>query len=475
MTLTARLLLGFVFIAACGLYLICDKVLTRVERQYLEAVEETMVDTAQVLAASLEQDVKEGAIDVSRFATAFEFAKQRAFEAKIYALAKTKINLDAYVVNAQGVVLFDSAEPASVGQNRLTSRDVSLTLAGNYGARSTHTDAADDDSSIMYIGAPIRHGPRIIGMVSVAKPQRAVFQFRDETRRLLRSQISMVILCMVLASFMLARWAARPVERLTEYARAITRGERPTPPKLPGRDMKTLGQAFEKMRDELQGREYVEHYVQTLTHELKSPVAAIQGAAELLSEAPPPEQHAKFLANITTETRRLHDLIDRLLELASLEKRKALDDVQTIPATDLAATAIEHLTPMLQRRSLHVRQDIAPEVMLSGDAFLLECALLNLLKNAIEFSPEGGTIHLVIRQDEETIQLIVEDQGPGVPDFAKDRVFERFYSLPRPGSGHKSSGLGLCFVKEVALLHHGSIALENAHQGGARAVLSLCA
>lgn len=473
MTLTARLLFGFVLVAAGGFYFITSQVLKRVERQYLEAVEEPMVDAANILAAALEQDIKNGALDATHFAAAFAAAEKRQFEAKIYDFTKARINLEAYVTDARGIVIFDSANAAAVGSDFSGKRDVRLTLAGSYGARSTRTDEKDDDSSVMYVGAPIRDGPRIIGTVSVSKPQRSVFEFRDETRRWLRWHITLIIACMVLGSYIVAKWAARPVERLTEYSRAITRGERPAVPRLPGSDLKMLGAAFEKMRDELQGREYVENYVQTLTHELKSPVAAIQGAAELLAENPPPEQRAKFLANVTNETRRLHGLIDRLLELAALEKRKSLDELRALDVSGLVVAALDHLAPLLQRRVLNVRQDIPAGLSLRGDAFLLDGALVNLLQNAIEFSPEGGTIQIIARQIDDSIHFLIEDEGPGVPEFAKERVFERFYSLPRHDTGHKSSGLGLCFVREVALLHGGSIALEDIGGHGTRAVLSV--
>ncbi|MBX7208359.1 MAG: two-component system sensor histidine kinase CreC [Verrucomicrobiaceae bacterium] len=473
MTLTARLLFGFVLVAAGGFYFITDRVLKRVERQYLEAVEEPMVDAANILAAALEQDIQDGALDAARFGATFAAAKKREFEAKIYDFTKTHINLEAYITDDKGIVIFDSAEPAAVGTSLSNRRDVRITLAGGYGARSTRADEADDDSSVMFVGAPIRDGPRIIGAVSVSKPQRAVFQFRDETRHWLLWHISLIIVCMVLASYLVAKWAARPVERLTEYARAITRGERPAVPRLPGSDLKTLGSAFEKMRDELQGREYVENYVQTLTHELKSPVAAVQGAAELLAENPPPEQRARFLGNIMNETRRLHGLIDRLLELAALEKRKSLDEVRKLDVAELVATAIDHLAPLIQRRELKVQQDIPALLTVRGDAFLLDGALINLLQNAIEFSPEGGTIQIIARHIDDSVHILVEDEGPGVPDFAKQRVFERFYSLPRPDTGHKSSGLGLCFVREVALLHGGGVSLENIGERGTRAVLTI--
>lgn len=473
MTLTARLLFGFVLIAAAGFYFLVKETVKRVERQYLEALEEPMVDAAHVLAASLEQDIRDGKVDPSRFAATFHAASSRTFEAKIYSVLKSQINLAAYVTDEKGVMLFDSSGRVPPGTDLSSRRDVRLTLQGIYGARSTRTDDKDDDSSVMYVGAPVFHDGRILGVVSVSKPQRSVFQFRDETHAWLQWRIGGIIFCMVLGSFLLARWAARPVERLTAHAEAIARGERPSTPKLEGHDMKTLGLAFEKMRDELEGREYVENYVQTLTHELKSPVAAIRGAAELLAEDPPEAQRAKFLANIGQETHRLQDLIDRLLELSSLEKKKSLDDEQEISFSALVDGAIDHLLPAAQRRGLSTERIIIPDIKICGDAFLLEVAVMNLLQNALDFSPDHGCIRVGLERMNEVVRCYIEDEGPGVPEFAQQRVFERFYSLPRPASGHKSSGLGLCFVREIAQLHGGTVSLKNRPVCGAVAELIL--
>jgi two-component system sensor histidine kinase CreC len=309
-------------------------------------------------------------------------------------------------------------------------------------------------------------------MVSVAKPQRAVFQFRNETRRWVLGQILAILTVMLLASFLLARGAARPIERLTRHARAIARGERPATPRLPGSDLHTLGEAFERMREELEGREYVENYIQSLTHELKSPVAAIHGAAELLRENPPPDQQAKFLANITAETRRLQDLVDRLLDLAALEKRNALVDPRRVDLAAVARQVIDHLGPGLRQRGLSVDADLAGPAWVHGDPLLIEGALINLVQNAADFSPSGGSIGVRIGRDGPVVSAVITDEGPGIPEFARDRVFQRFYSLPRPHSRKKSTGLGLCFVREIASLHRGSIALDPRPEGGTRAVLT---
>ena len=92
-----------------------------------------------------------------------------------------------------------------------------------------------------------------------------------------------------------------------------------------------------------------------------------------------------------------------------------------------------------------------------GDAFLLQTALTNLVQNAADFSPDGAVISVGLKTVDARACFVVEDEGPGLPEYAKSRVFERFYSLPRPHNGKKSSGLGLCFVRETALLvaNHG--------------------
>ena len=207
---------------------------------------------------------------------------------------------------------------------------------------------------------------------------------------------------------------------------------------------------------------------------MKSPVAAIRGAAELLQEEMPQEDRRKFIANIQSETVRILEAVDSLLLLASVESKKSLDHAVTVNLCELAKCALEKLAVRINVRAVQVACSF-PEgtPLISGDAFLLERAILNLLENAIAFTPEGGVVAVSVSHQAGCWRLAVEDSGPGVPDYALSRVFERFYSLPRPDTGRKSSGLGLAFVKEVALLHGGTVELSNRPEGGARATLSL--
>jgi two-component system sensor histidine kinase CreC len=240
---------------------------------------------------------------------------------------------------------------------------------------------------------------------------------------------------------------------------------------LPGRTLRELGAAFEEMREALEGRHQIERYTQALAHEVKAPLAAIRGAAELLGEDMPAEPRRKFLGNIRTEAARIQQIVDRLLELSSLEARKALGRTERIEVAELLTEAAAALRPAFESARVALTVEGGAGVWLRSERVLLREALVNLLQNALDFTPAAGTVALRAEASAERAELIVEDTGPGVPDYALERAFERFYSLPRPGSGRKSTGLGLSLVREIAHLHGGEATLANRPEGGARATL----
>ena len=120
-----------------------------------------------------------------------------------------------------------------------------------------------------------------------------------------------------------------------------------------------------------------------------------------------------------------------------------------------------------------LRLDAPVDAHVEGDAFLLCRVVDNLIDNAIDFAPAGSEVLITLSCDPRRARIGVRDHGPGIPDYARDKVFEKFYSLARPHSRKKSTGLGLAFVKEIAALHHGRIELGNAPGHGALATLSL--
>ncbi|MFK5922076.1 MAG: two-component system sensor histidine kinase CreC [Verrucomicrobiota bacterium] len=475
MTTATRSLIGFLLIVAAAFYLLLDKLMERVERQYMEAVEETMVDTVNLLGALAEQSLWQEGDEFKSLDRMFDDAHRRVFEAKIYQVIKHEVKMHAYITDAEGIVVFDSRWPSQVGQDFSNWRDVSLALQGKYGARSSRAVEENDDSSILYLAVPLRRDGQIMGSLTLIKPQDSVFAFRDETRKEILRNGTLALLGTGFAALLVSLWMSRPIRKLTDYARAVQRGERVKRPKLATPEMRTLGNALEEMRESLEDRKYVETYVQTLTHEMKSPVAAIRGASELLQEGDrvPLDKQQRFLDNICIETDRLQKIIDRLLALAAIESQKALEDPSSLSLGDLVLRVCNNLEPSLQAKGIRLERDFDKDanqrLSICGEEFLLKTAIANLLQNAIDFSPAGATIRVGLRQQDSEqgsmVALTIQNDGPAIPDYAVERVFERFYSLQHPDTGKKSSGLGLCFVREAAELHQGKASLRNREDG----------
>jgi two-component system, OmpR family, sensor histidine kinase CreC len=272
----------------------------------------------------------------------------------------------------------------------------------------------------------------------------------------------------------LSLWLVRPFGLIADYVRYVRSQRTLSLPRLGRRALHTLGAAYHEMRDALVGRNYVADYVQTLTHELKSPLSAIRGAAELLHEREmPAADHERFVANIERETARIQELVDRMMELAALESRRTLERSAPVALRALLEERAASARAAGAPRGIAVDLEAPEDAMVEGDALLLQRAVGNLLDNALAFSPAGGRIELSLALRGRQAEIGVRDHGPGIPDYADERVFEKFYSLARPDTQRRSTGLGLPFVREIAALHHGRIALRNAAGGGALALLTL--
>ena len=475
MKVSLRIFLGYVLILAVGFYFLISWIMTDVAVQPKKAMEESLVDMAHLLAAFLEENTFDRRIIVAPLKTFLDRAGEREFMAQIHEMNKQHINLDVYVTDNKGIVIFDSNGGRWLGRDFSRMRDVSRALKGEYGARTTRENPEDPLSSVAYVAAPVRFEGEIIGVCTVSKAWKSINLFIDTTKhKIMVAGVVGFAIALVL-SFFISRWITRPIRRLTDYAWAVKEGKDESLPKLRESELQELGSSFEKMRVSLEGKNYIEKYVQTLTHQLKGPLSAIRGAAELLQEDLPEEDRKRFISNIDSESSRLQRIVERMLELASLEQRRELRGVESIDLGALVKEIIDEMAVPLKRKEIILLLKFGEGLCLKGERFLIYQAVLNLLHNAVDFTPVGGTISVEIKEHWNRLFLVIRDSGPGLPEYAVDKVFDKFYSLPRPDSGKKSSGLGLSLVKEVAELHHGSIILKNKKPplAGAVAILRL--
>ncbi|MBV4473162.1 two-component system sensor histidine kinase CreC [Pseudomonas botevensis] len=471
MSLGLRIFLVYVLFIGLTGYFVLNTVMEEIRPGVRQSTEETLVDTANLMAEILRDDFKAGTLSQNRWPELLRSYGERQPKATIWGLPKNQVNHRIYVTDAKGIVVLDSSGVA-VGQDYSRWNDVYLTLRGQYGARSTRSDPNDPASSVMHVGAPIRDNGQIIGVVTVAKPNSSLQPYVDRTERRLLVYGAGLIGLGLLFGALLSWWLSRALHRLTGYAQAVSEGRRVEVPHYRGGELEQLATAVEQMRTQLEGKAYVERYVHTLTHELKSPLAAIRGAAELLQGEMPPAQRQRFVGNIDSESTRMQQLIERLLNLAQVEQRQGLEERVAVPLGALVDELLQAQTARIESRQLRIEQTIAPEISLTGEPFLLRQALGNLLENALDFTPAQGLLHFNAERVGALVELRLFNETAPIPDYALPRLTERFYSLPRPDNGRKSTGLGLNFVEEVVKLHGGTLAVSNV-EGGVEVKLRL--
>lgn len=462
MKLRHRILLAFMLLTGGGIYYLVDWFVRDLRPRYLEAVEECLIDSAHLLAEWLTQEWQKGP-DRETLHEVFSRLHDRQIHADIYGLRKTRIDLRAYVTDPTGKVIFDS-EGLHEGKDFSAWRDVALTLKGQYGARSTRRVAEDPATSELYVAAPIFHQGELVGVATVCKPTRSINLFLEVARSKALWAGLFAALGVALAGLVLIIWITHPLRALTEYALSVRDGKNAIPPPRLRGEMLELSNAYEEMRKALDGKQYVENYVQSLTHALKSPLASIQGSAELLSEDMPEAARKKFTENIRAESARMRETVDRMLSLAGLEAKRALTETSPIDMTTLAREVEQGLHSQCQKRE--VTLELHGQARVQGDALLLRTALQNLVENALAFAPVGGLIVISLHNQGNRVRITVVDNGPGLPEYAHSRIGEKFFSLPHADTGRKGTGLGIAWVQEVTRLHAGSLAFANRPEGG---------
>jgi two-component system sensor histidine kinase CreC len=443
----------------------------------LEAVELTLIDASRILASEIaEQAEKSGQLKASIKDLEKSFARlvNTSFPHRNSSDLESHRDLRVYVTDEKAEVVFDSKSGESVGKDFSNWRDINLTLKGKYGARATRQNPDDAATSIHFIAAPIIVNGKTIGAVSIGKPVDSVAtQIRRNKFRVLLIFFLTLILSLPLA-YIASGLIARPIQRLKKYVELRRAGMSATYPRLADDEIGSLAIAFEDLREKLEGKKYVETYVHNLTHEMKSPLTGIVGAVELLQRSQLEEKdRTHLLGNIQTEAKRLHDLAERLLELASLEARTGKLKLESFDVGLLVDEVLESFFTQARTLGVALRSEVPDGVSLFAERFLVWQCLSNLIQNSLDFSSEGsGTITISVARQDGTVKLVVRDEGVGFPDFALDRATERFFSMERPRTGKKSSGLGLSFVEQCMALHGGTVKLQNANPKGAIAELT---
>ena len=215
-----RIFIGILLIFAAGLAFMLYRVVADLDPRYRESAEESLVETAQLMASLVEQDARDGAIDTSRLEPLFKSVYARKFEAHIFSVTKRRVELRLYVTDRSGRVLFDSLGHVT-GADFSQWRDIRMALRGEPGSRTTPTWRTTRQTSVMYISAPVRWSNDVIGAVSVGKPVQSFGQFVEAARRKTLYVGLMSVAGVLLLALIVSVWLVRPFGLIGDYVRYV--------------------------------------------------------------------------------------------------------------------------------------------------------------------------------------------------------------------------------------------------------------
>ncbi|WPE17152.1 two-component system sensor histidine kinase CreC [Candidatus Thioglobus autotrophicus] len=466
LTIGVKLFITYFVITSSIVWFVTDKVSLRVTKGIDEAAEDVMVDTANLLAQVVGENITDDQINIDKAHNLIDSYLNRELNAKIYSVTKSNPNLQVYITNKDGIVIYDSTGVRK-GKDYSRWNDVYDTLRGKYGKRSSaiNPDIKDPnpDQKAMYVAAPIYHNNEIFGVLTTIKPTADLKPYIMEQQKHIEEYAIYLFLVSLLFGAGASFAVSRGTGKLVRYTTALSKGESAVAPKIRQFEFAELAQAIEKLRVDLEGREYVEEYINTMAHELRTPITGIKATAENLRMPMSSSQREHFIDNILDANKKMDMLVNRLLNLSRIERRDQLESIEKINVKDLIKDILQSPSRKgnIARRSVKIEYTIEREFNIKAERLLAEQALANIIDNAVDFTPIGSTIGVKVSESNSHVIIQIYDQGKGIPEHAKKQLFRRFFSSSRPDTGKRGNGLGLRFVKKIMNLHNGTVSLKN--------------
>jgi len=337
---------------------------------------------------------------------------------------------------------------------------------------------------VLSVAVPVQRYKQVVGALLLTADGGGIGRSLFQVRIAIFEIFAVVLLITTLLSLYLAGTIAGPIRRLAMAADYVRhrRGRRLRFPEFPKRDdeIGELAVAFREMTEALWSRmDAIEAFAADVAHEIKNPLTSVRSAVETAARIDNPEQQKKLLAIIQDDVERLNRLITDISDASRIDAELSRADMEPVELARMLETLADVYRATGEETSVTFAVDV-PEgdsLAVQGIESRLVQVLRNLIANAISFSPPGGTIRLGGKRGEGVVRVVVEDDGPGIPDDKLDSIFDRFYT-ERP-SGEKfgvHSGLGLSISKQIVAAHGGRVFAENRTgqgQTGARFVVEL--
>ena len=450
-------------------------------RTALESAKSVMVEVSSLMSRVASQNNKDGEIDLETFESLI-VNYLRSQKNTIDPNSNQKLeNLAIYVTDKDGLLVLDS-RGLILGKDMRAHNEVDSALSGGHDiTRVVVEDIPEPKKSrgvvVEYLyksrflnaSNPIYgNNGEILGAVVVVAP---LMDLLDQNYLL--QFIFYIFLISLIFGALGSYRISRNIKRVEKYTTSLFSGEDVVMPDL-NNQFNKLAKTIENARAEVELKDDVELYIDTLAHELRTPITGIQLTAENLLTPMSDEQRKRFIENILDSNKHMDLLVNRLLDLSRIERRETLKATESLNILQVVNNVLKapSRAKNISEKKLNIVLEISKKSLLKAEKILLEQAIGNIVNNALDFSPKSGTITIKASETNAAISIIVLDDGPGIPPHVLSKLFTRFFSVSRPDTGIRGNGLGLRFVRKIMQLHGGDVTLQNRFiQQGAEAKL----
>lgn len=269
-----------------------------------------------------------------------------------------------------------------------------------------------------------------------------------------------------LGGVLFSRSTRRRIEVITQTSRHIMQGNLSlrVPDRGSGDDFDELAQQLNQMLERIEQLMMgIRHVTDNIAHDLRTPLTRLRSKMEVLAGSPMSEEARQVTLEIIGEADQLLQTFNALLRIARIESGSYTSEFTTVDLRELVLDAAEFYEALAQEKNQQFNLDLSSNLVVKGDRDLLFQAVVNLLDNAIKYTPEGGSVGVRLRGFDQAV-ICIWDEGPGIEDDEQERVTQRFYRVDKT-RGLPGNGLGLSMVKAVCEMHKGALVLKNNNPG----------
>lgn len=419
-----------------------------------------ILESAAKLAGATVNAYLEGVID--------EDVMQREIDSIGY-MTDSRVYVLQYGQDTLAVIAENLTGVAGEGTESQLVRDLGGILDGEQVFRSGMY-SQELDTDVLLAGYPLVVGSSVTGGIIMVAP---LEQVRRNVVSISLISGGVALLTMLLASLLILSMSRRisgPVRQMQEAATELACGSNPTPIPVKGEDeIAQLAQAFNRMQQQLARTEQIRRdFVAHVSHELRTPLTSIQGFLQgMLDGVGKPEERKQNLEIVMREVQRLRTLTTDILDLAKLQSGTIPLNRGQTDLSDLAKQAAQSLSVLALEKHIRLETSCESPAPIWADIGRVNQVLVNLIGNALKYTPEGGHVLVKVICDGHIAELLVRDNGIGIPQSERLRVFDKFHRVDT--SGHPSlggTGLGLHIARTIVELHHGTLEADESPEGG---------